>query len=73
VPYPEGSELRKVLYQGRIRWRDADIFLSSNLAGEYVLLTETVTDLVTVSYGPLALGELDPATKRLTPRVRWLG
>jgi putative transposase len=73
VPYPEGSELRKVLYQGRIRWRDADIFLSSNLAGEYVLLTETATDLVTVSYGPLALGELDPETKRLTPRVRWLG
>jgi putative transposase len=73
VQYPEGSELRKVMFQGSIRWRNADVYLSRNLVGEHVLLTETATDLITVSYGPLALGELDPATKRLTPRVRWVG
>ena len=73
VQYPEGSEVRKVMGQGAIRWRQVDIFLSSNLVGEYVLLTETPTELITVSYAMLALGELDPATKRFTPRVRWIG
>jgi putative transposase len=73
VLYPEGREVRLVTSQGSFRWRNAWIFLSSNLLGEYVLLTETPTDLVTVQYGPLALGELDPTTKRFTPRVRWVG
>jgi len=61
------------MFQGSIRWHNALIFLSSNLVGEYVLLSETATDQLTVSYGPLALGELDPTTTRFTPRVRWMG
>ena len=73
VQYPEGSDVRRVMFQGSIRWRNALIFLSSNLVGEYVLLSETATDLLTVSYDRLALGELDPTTKRFTPRVRWVG
>jgi transposase InsO family protein len=72
VHYPEGSDLRKVMFQGAIRWRNAMIFLSSNLVGEYVLLTETPAELITVSYASLALGELDPATKQFAPRVRWV-
>lgn len=71
--YPEGSELRYVTGPGAIRWRNAMIFLSSNLRGEYVRLTETTRDRITVAYGLLALGELDPETKRLTPNVRWVG
>jgi hypothetical protein len=71
--YPEGSELRYVTGPGAIRWRNAMIFLSSNLRGEYVRVTETTLDRFTVQYGPLALGELDPDTKRLTPNVRWVG
>jgi putative transposase len=73
VYYPEGSDVRRVLFQGSIRWHNAQIFLSSNLVGEYVLLSETTSELITVSYGPLALGELDPHSKRFIPRVRWLG
>lgn len=73
ILYPEGSELRYVTGPGAIRWRNAMIFLSSNLRGEYVRLTETTQDRITVQYGPLALGELDPETKRLTPHVRWVG
>ena len=72
VLYPEGSEVRYVMKQGSIRWRTEYIFLSSNLRGEYVLLTETATELITVQYGQLALGELDPQTKRFIPRVRWV-
>ena len=73
ILYPEGSEVRYVTGPGAIRWRNAMIFLSSNLRGEYVRLTETTGDRMTVQYGPLALGELDPETKRLTPHVRWVG
>ena len=73
VLYPEGSEVRLVMHQGSIRWRNALIFLSTNLAGEYVLLTETGTDLFTIQYAQLTLGELDPETKRFTPCVRWVG
>jgi len=65
--------VRYVTGPGAIRWRNAMIFLSSNLRGEYVRLTETTGDRITVQYGPLALGELDPETKRLTPHVRWVG
>ena len=72
VLYPEGSEVRYVMQQGSIRWRTEYIFLSSKLRGDYVLLTETETELITVQYGHLALGELDPRTKRFTPRVRWV-
>jgi putative transposase len=71
VCYPEQSEVRHVSNRGAIRWRNAWIFLSSNLKGEDVLLTETPTDLWTVTYASLALGELDPVSKRFTPRVRW--
>ena len=73
MQYPEGSDVRKVMGEGAIRWRNAVLFLSTNLAGEYVRLTETATELLTVSYGPLALGELDPDTKRFTPHVHWVG
>lgn len=73
VEYPEGSELRRVMAQGSIRWRNALIYLSSNLVGEHVVLTETATELITIRYAQLALGELDPATTTFTPRVRWVG
>jgi transposase InsO family protein len=72
VQYPAGSELRRVMAQGSIRWRNAIIYLSSNLVGEHVLLSETPTDLITVRYGSLALGELDPDTTTFLPRVRWV-
>ena len=56
-----------------IKWRNLRVFLSSNLAGDYVGLTETEGDLITITYGPLALGELDLQLRRFSPRVRWVG
>lgn len=58
---------------GTIRWRTHSIFLSSNLAGDTVSLTPTDTELVTVAYAALKLGDLDPYTERFRPDVRWLG
>lgn len=71
--YPDNSQVRKVNPDGRIMWRSHQLFLSSNLAGDYVGITESDADLLTIAYGKLELGELDPVTKRFIPRVRWSG
>lgn len=71
--YPSDRMLRLVDANGNIKWRNQPFFLSTNLAGEYVALMETDSDLVTVSYAALALGEIDPHLSRFIPRVRWTG
>ncbi len=71
--YPDATTVRLVDSTGYIKWRAHPHFLSSNLAGDYVGVTETESDLVTLTYGALALGEIDLHTNRFTPRVRWLG
>jgi transposase InsO family protein len=70
--YPSAHEVRLVDSSGTIKWRNTPFFLSSNLAGAYVGLTHTPADLVTVAYGALALGELDPHHLRFIPHVRWV-
>lgn len=76
IEYPLASEVRLVSATGAIKWRNTLIFLSSNLAGEYVGLTprddDDDRDRITVAYASLALGELDPHTTRFTPHVRWI-
>lgn len=71
--YPNAHEVRLVDSSGTIKWRNTPFFLSSNLTGAYVGLTHTPADLVTVAYGALALGELDPHHLRFIPHVRWVG
>ncbi len=73
IGYPSGITVRLVDDSGVIKWRNHPVFLSRNLAGQYVGLTDTDNDLITVAYAALALGELNPQTNRLTPHVRWLG
>lgn len=71
--YPTAHEVRLVDGGGYIKWRNTAFFLSSNLSGAYVGLTHTAADLVTVAYGSLAMGELDPHHLRFIPHVRWVG
>ena len=74
APPVSGGECRSPRDEQRAyQWRNTAIFLSSNLVGEYVGLTETTGDLVTVAYGALALGDFDPHVNRFVPRVRWVG
>jgi putative transposase len=73
VLYPTAAEVRLVDVGGFIKWRNHPVFLSHNLAGQYVGLTATAADLTTIAYGSLALGEFDPHLNRFIPRVRWLG
>lgn len=71
--YPNEAEVRRVDSGGTTKWRNIPIFISSNIAGQYVGITLTVDGVFTINYGLLALGEIDLETKRFTPRVRWCG
>ena len=71
--YPDHWDVRLVSSAGTIKWRNQFIFLSSNLAGEYVGLSYTEADLVAISYGPLQLGNFDCHTNDFIPGVRWNG
>ncbi len=71
--YPESSFVRLVDQTGSIKWRGQPLFLSGNLAGDYVSLAEGEHDIFTIAYGSLDLGDFDSNTKELTPRVRWSG
>ena len=73
ILYPDHTEVRLVSSNGQFKWKDIPFHLSKNLAGQYVSLTETAADLITIAYGPLALGELDPQLMRFIPRSRWVG
>lgn len=71
--YPDSSLVRLVDGGGNIKWRGQALFLSGNLAGDYVSLSEGEHDIFTIAYGSLELGDLDSNTNRFTPRVRWVG
>ncbi len=71
--YPESSFVRLVDHGGAIKWRGQALFLSGNLVGEYVGLTEGEHDIFTIAYGFLNLGDFDSNTKRFTPKVQWSG
>lgn len=71
IVYPEHSFVRLVDSSGNIKWRTEPIFLSGNLSGEYVSLTEQADHILTIAYGSLELGDYDCDRKSFTPRVRW--
>ncbi len=72
IAYPNATAVRLVDTNGFIKWRTHHLFLSSNIAGEYVGLTETDADLVTIAYASLALGDFDLHSNRFNPQVRWI-
>lgn len=73
LSYPDTSAVRLVDAGGNIKWRGQPLFLSGNLSGQYVGLSEKEDDLVTIAYGALELGDFDSNTNRFIPRIRWTG
>ena len=71
--YPDNSTVRLVDGGGNIKWRNNPFFLSTNLIGQYVALSESENDLIAVTYGKLELGEIDPQVNRFIPRLKWNG
>ena len=64
--------MRLVSSAGGIKWRRERIFISRNIAGEYVGITEEGDGLYSLSYGDLVLGSLDAETNTFNPGVRWV-
>ena len=69
--YPEAMAVRHVDHSGNIKWRNDHLFLSSNLAGEDVGLSDAGDDAIRIHYAALILGDFDPHTERFTPHLRW--
>ena len=67
------EDIRLVSSNGFIRWRTQRIFLSTNLSGDHVALSETEQGRTSIRYAALILGDVDPETMRFTPNVRWGG
>ena len=70
--YPDQALVRLVSSGGFIKWRNEHVFISSNLAGNYVGIVEGDNDTLSVRYANMQLGLLDVETKTLRPKVRWI-
>lgn len=71
--YPDTWAVRLVQGHGAIKWRNQEIFLSTNISGDYVGIVENEGDRFMISYGALELGHIEAETNRFVPRVRWTG
>lgn len=70
LEYPADHHVRLVSSAGSFKWKDQPLHLSINLAGQYVGISES-EDGLTVSYGFLELGHIEPYPIRFVPRLRW--
>jgi hypothetical protein len=57
---PDGADVRKVISNGRLRWRGNLIFVNSALTGEYVSVIEREDEHYEFRFGPICLGIFDP-------------
>ena len=71
LEYPDGVELRHVGQHGSFRWRQANVFLSTALEGEYVSLRETADGEWTVAFGPLTLGVYSDHNLAFHEQLAW--
>jgi putative transposase len=71
--YPDGWTLRMVTSTGNIKWRNQQIFLSSNLSGDYVGICQRDEGRFIVSYGSLELGYIQADTNQFVAAVKWNG
>jgi putative transposase len=75
--YPDDAQVRYVMWNGSIKWRNRRLYISKNAGEQYVGLTEIRTEddraAFAISYGQLELGYIDADSFRFTPRVRWTG
>ena len=63
--YGDGVVVRKVRSTGQIKWRGALVYLSESLIGEPVGLVQQDERTWTIRFGPLIIGRLDDARRRV--------
>lgn len=71
LDYPPDCELRRVEDAGCIKIRNARVFLTTVLKGEYVALRETGDAEWTIRFGPLQLGVYHAADLRFAEALQW--
>jgi putative transposase len=63
--YDGHNEVRRVRYNGEIKWQGKLIYISTALAGEPIGLAEDATGAWTASFGPIVLGLIAHGSDRL--------
>ena len=71
--YDGATAVRRVDRGGAIKWHATAIFLSSNLAGEFVGLYDGPGDTLRLQYAALTLGDFELHTRRFVTNIRWSG
>ena len=65
IEYPADIEVRKVISNGRIRWRGHFLFINTALTGERLGILETDDGIFDFFYGPIRLGHFDARRPKL--------
>ena len=68
MEYPEGMIIRKIRYDGCMRWKNRCLYLSEALQGEPIGLDRLDERHLVIYYGPMALGVLDALNCQLLDR-----
>jgi transposase InsO family protein len=71
--YPDDWAVRKVRPNGCIAIQQHDVYLSMNLAGQDIGVTDLDDDNLIICYGQLELGTFEMTSKAFTARVKWSG
>lgn len=71
--YPNSWAVRRVRPSGCITLQQHDVYLSVNLVGQSIGVTDIDDDRLIICYGQLELGTFDMTNKLFTPRVQWSG
>lgn len=71
LEYPPHIEVRRPHSNGMMTWKGRSFWLSKCLGDEDLGLEETATDIWTLSFGPLLLGNLYLASNTFIPDLRW--
>ena len=69
--YPASTAVRLVDSSGNIRWHNQRVFVTRNLEGDFVGITEVAADLIEIRYSQLLLGNYELHTQRFIPRFEW--
>jgi putative transposase len=68
--YPQSFIVRRVRYNGTIKWKGGIVRVSNVLSGQPIGLYQTDEHAWAVYYGPIELGRLDARSARIEPKTQ---
>lgn len=70
--YPDSWAVRRVRTCGTIKLQGLDVYLTNNLAGQDVGVSETEDSRLIISYGQLELGSFDMGSQIFRTCIQWM-